>query len=159
MRADFFYFCEYYPLYGWLSQSKRYRLKESDISLFTSFSLLKEELGMEKSREDSIHSLCIYRLARMFCIVAAAFAVVILCLPFSIQASDTTIEESATVNPKKVLIIGSYTIAWASYPQMISGIQNEIGEQAELQYYFMDTKNVSDEFASSLVNYPDLRIR
>jgi hypothetical protein len=95
----------------------------------------------------------------MFCIVAAAFAVVILCLPFPIQASDTTIEESATVNPKKVLIIGSYTIAWASYPQMISGIQNEIGEQAELQYYFMDTKNVSDEFASSLVNYPDLRIR
>lgn len=51
---------------------------------------------------------------------------------------------------KRVLFISSYSYAWETVPEQISGIQSALADNVNLDYNFMDTKNSSSEESSQL---------
>lgn len=59
---------------------------------------------------------------------------------------------------RRVLFISSYSYAWETVPQQITGIQNALGSGVTIDYQFMDTKNLYSEesmrlFHESMVQY------
>ena len=51
---------------------------------------------------------------------------------------------------KRVLYISSYSYAWETVPEQIEGIQEAFGDEVEIEYKFMDTKNVTSKEGEEL---------
>jgi len=57
---------------------------------------------------------------------------------------------SAKTEEKRVLFISSYSYSWETVPEQMEGIKEVLGENAILDYKFMDTKNVSSKESEDL---------
>ena len=51
---------------------------------------------------------------------------------------------------KRVLFISSYSYAWETVPQQIDGIRESFGDDVDVDYKFMDTKNLQSEESGEL---------
>lgn len=67
-------------------------------------------------------------------------------------ASNTSAQEQQ----KRVLFISSYSYAWETVPEQIQGIQEVLSDDVNLDYKFMDTKNVASK-ESARIFYQSLK--
>ncbi len=54
-------------------------------------------------------------------------------------------------NVKKVLFISSYSYDWESVPEQLNGLSESLKNSADIQYLFMNTKNISTDIAEKLL--------
>ena len=71
--------------------------------------------------------------------ITCLFLSFILFLPLHSAASA---DASDSDTSKRVLFISSYSYAWETVPQQIKGIQEALDDDVQLDYKFMDTKNL-----------------
>ncbi len=77
--------------------------------------------------------------------LAVTFLAFIICL----SAAGVTRAEQSTAD-RRVLFISSYSYAWETVPQQISGIQEAFGDEVTVDYKFMDTKNMLSQESADL---------
>ncbi len=89
-----------------------------------------------KRGKTAIYSKCILVVLVVFCLAGGIFG----------KAFASAEDEGE----KRVLFISSYSYSWPSVPYQIAGIKSSLGENVNLEFVFMDTKEVDDKMSRKL---------
>jgi signal transduction histidine kinase/ABC-type uncharacterized transport system substrate-binding protein/PAS domain-containing protein len=95
----------------------------------------------------------INRLGRVLFFVTAVLASLDASQPQQAQVEKIPLKEAEEANAgeKNIIFLSSYGYDWVSVPEQIEGLKDVIGNDANIRYFFMDTKHLDLTYAENKV--------